>query len=440
VARAGNLIGGRYQLVDEIGQGAMGCVWSATHLALGRTFAVKFLKPYDLDRARSEERFLREARLAAGISHRFVVDIVDFGTSDEGTPYLVMEHLRGEGLDARLARDPPLTVRELVRLIGEVLLGLEAVHAAGVVHRDVKPENILLTREADQIVPKLVDFGVSREEPSATLPGRPTPLTGFGTAMGTPWYMSPEQANGRLLVDRRSDIFSVGVVLYEALTGVTPFDGPTLDAVLAAVAAGAHIPLQVMRGDLDPALCAVVDTALERDPERRHQRAEMMASGLMAVMPSLPEDQVCQRAPVMVSLVPPSVRRSATAIVTGASTGSPRSPKSALRAQSRRYATAVGLLMLAGVLIGQTARGWSGRVPSARVPSARLPSPPAAPALSHERLPALTAVTPVPVPDPQAVLGLSPVPAPPAPRPRPPRRSKPVETAAAPDFFRTPGF
>jgi serine/threonine protein kinase len=431
VPRAGNLIGGRYQLVDEIGQGAMGCVWSATHLALGRTFAVKFLKPYDLDAARSEERFLREARLAAGISHRFVVDIVDFGTTDEGTPYLVMEHLRGESLERRLARDPPVPVRELVRLMAEVLLGLEAVHAAGVVHRDVKPENILLTREADQIVPKLVDFGISREEPASPA-ARATPITGFGTAMGTPWYMSPEQASGRLPVDRRSDIFSVGVILYEALVGAPPFDGPTLDAVVASVATGEHTPVQVMRGALDPALCAVIETALDGDPERRHQRAESMAAALMATIPEIPEDQVCDRAPEMVSLVPAAARRSVTAILSRPSTTwRPPSLLGVLRGQSRRYAMAVGVLILAGVLIGQTARVLASRA-TATVPGR--PAVPAAATLSLERVPAVTAVQPAPALEPEP--------------PRPPTRPRPIhraakslaESGAAPDFFRSPGF
>jgi serine/threonine protein kinase len=424
VPREGNVVGERYRLVSEIGQGAMGCVWKATHVTLGRTFAVKFLKPYDTDGVRREERFLREARLAASISHRFVVDIVDFGTTGEGTPYLVMEYLHGEGLDRRLGREPLMPVRELLRLMAEVLLGLEAVHAAGVVHRDVKPENILLTQEADQVVPKLVDFGISRAAPPPQPPSRATPLDGFGTVMGTPWYMSPEQASGRRRVDHRSDVFSVGVILYEALTGVPPFDGPSLEQVVVAVTQGVSTPLSVMRAELPAGLCQVVHRALERDPERRHERAEQMAAALLALIPEVPEQQLCMR-PLSMPAVPPASQL--TERVARRSVA-PRPFLAPLR-RPRSYAAALALLLVA------TAFAVGAQGTRARSQVAPPQQAVAVPALPVEA-PLFTAHASQPALDDDELASVDRRP----PRPRPARRPVKPPPAGTPDFFRNPGF
>src|SRR4051812_12776834 len=321
----------------------MGSVWRAVHVKLQRPFAVKFLKPYADDPTRMHERFFREARLAAAVAHRFVVAIVDYGTTDEGTPFLVMEYLRGEALDDRLRRDPPLKVRDLVRMMGQVVEGLAAVHRAGIVHRDVKPDNILLTCEGDRIFPKLVDFSISREEPGRQeAAGRPTPVQ--ATAMGTPWYMSPEQADGRLPVDRRSDLFSAGVVLYEALTGTAPFDGPDLESVVAAVALGTVTPLAVMRADLGEELCSIVDTALARNPEERHRDADIMAGALFAAIGKLPDELTCPRLP---PLQPVPRRRfetfSVTAVKRAVLAGPRRASRTAVLPPRRRRGARVAL-------------------------------------------------------------------------------------------------
>src|SRR5688572_20457529 len=225
----------------------MGSVWRAQHRTLGRHFAIKFLKTTVLGGESLEQRFLREARMAASIQHRFVVDIVDFGLTSDAIPYMVMEFLEGESLDRRSRRLPPLPVAELLRIAAEALLGLEAVHQAGVVHRDLKPENIMLVREADGIIPKLVDFGISSAEVERAHGRRR--LTNPGAFMGTPWYMSPEQA-GRQDADRRSDIYSMGVIIYEALLGEAPFDHPELSKLLEQVQAGAAQPLASRRPEL----------------------------------------------------------------------------------------------------------------------------------------------------------------------------------------------
>jgi serine/threonine protein kinase len=436
------VVGDRYQLQTEIGQGAMGSVWRAVHVKLQRPFAVKFLKPYADDPNRMLERFFREARLAAAVSHRFVVDIVDYGTTDEGTPFLVMEYLRGEPLDDRLRRDPPLKVRDLVRMMGQVVEGLAAVHRAGIVHRDIKPDNILLTCEGDSVFPKLVDFSISREESARQeVVGRPTPVEA-PTAMGTPWYMSPEQADGRLPVDRRSDIFSAGVVLYEALTGTAPFDGPDLESVVAAVALGTVTPLAVMRADLGDELCSIVDTALARNPEERHRDAATMAAALFAAIGKVPDELTCPRLP---PYQPVPRRRfetfSVTAVKRAVLAGPRRASRTAVLPPRRRPMTRVALaaatlaVVTAAIYLG-VPRAGARPEPAAVASSTRAggqvavvapdsPQPPGGPPPSEHPVdresPAIVAVPP----------------------PEPPRhdpRRAPRREGPAPALFRNPGF
>jgi serine/threonine-protein kinase len=293
VTRAGTLVGGRYLLEHQIGEGAMGSVWKAVHHTLGRGFAVKFLKCAGHSAERLEERFLREARLAAAVSHRYVVSIVDFGTTDEGTPYIVMEYLQGESLAQRLRRTPSLGARELVRIVAESLRGLDAVHEAGVVHRDVKPENIMLVREAGSVVPKLVDFGISRaERANGPHGGAPPNLTWPGTVCGTPSYMSPEQVAGGS-IDRRSDIYSTGVILYEALVGIAPFSCPDLTTRLRSIADGGAPPVVALRPELGEAVSRVVETAMMTSPAARFATAGDMAAALLTVVDHLPEGLAC---------------------------------------------------------------------------------------------------------------------------------------------------
>ncbi len=273
----------------------MGSVWKAVHQTLGRPFAVKFLKAYGMNASVLEDRFLREARLAASIQHRFVVAIVDFGMTDEGTPYMVMEYLQGESLAQRLTHRPAMLVRDLIRILAQSLVGLEAVHQAGVIHRDLKPENIVLVSEAGGVIPKLVDFGVSRVEhdlPPEERAGAGK-LTAPGTTLGTPWYMSPEQAKGQSDIDRRTDLYSMGVILYEALTGKLPFDDPDISVLLRAVTAGGAPTAMERRPEIGPYLSAVVERAMMIDPDRRYANASEMAAALFSVSSQVPELLVC---------------------------------------------------------------------------------------------------------------------------------------------------
>ena len=220
----GSLIAERYELDVMIGEGGMARVWRGVDTVLARPIAVKFLFLREgRDHEAMVDRFLREARIAAAVRHPNVVDILDFGTTEDERPFMVMELLEGESLEQRMSRDPELTLEELVGIVSLALDGLTAVHKAGIVHRDLKPDNVFLLHDDGEVRPKLLDFGVSRDTDPTS--GRRTALTtGEGSLVGTPEYMSPEQARGRKDIDHRSDIYSVGVILYEATTGRLPYD------------------------------------------------------------------------------------------------------------------------------------------------------------------------------------------------------------------------
>jgi serine/threonine-protein kinase len=274
----GSIIGGKYRLDEQIGRGGMATVWRATHVALGRPVAVKFLSLGGPDRVQLEARFLREARLAAAVRHRHLCDILDFGTTDAGVPFMVMELLQGESLADRLGEGRALRVAETVQVISHALAGLAAVHEAGIVHRDVKPENIFLATDPDGFEVKLFDFGISRSD--GTTPELQSAVpTRDNLVVGTPQYMSPEQARGLRDVDYRTDIYSFGVVLYELLSGCLPFDSENPGDVVVMIATKEPTSLLSYRPDL-PELAEVVHRALSKRRDVRYGTAIEMRDAL----------------------------------------------------------------------------------------------------------------------------------------------------------------
>jgi serine/threonine-protein kinase len=285
------LLAGKYRLDHEIARGGMGSVWRGTHVTLDRPVAIKFVDVGSQQHDRIVERFLREAKTAAAIRHPNVIDIVDFGTTGRADqPFMVMELLEGETLLSRIRRDPALTAREAVLIMAQVLSGLDAVHRAGIVHRDLKPANVFVSHDeegGEELFARLLDFGISYSvDPDSELRrGR------FGTSdqlvIGTPEYMSPEQAEGRPDIDLRADVYAAGVMLYEMLTGVLPFDAEHPGAVLNKVMNGDYVPLEQLRPDL-PELATVVAAAMARDRDARPQSARelrrmiLSASGMTA--------------------------------------------------------------------------------------------------------------------------------------------------------------
>lgn len=280
VLSPGTIVGEKYRLEEPIGQGGMATVWRAVHTTLDRPVAVKFLEAVGTGAGALAERFLQEAKLAANLRHRHVVDILDFGVTGGDKPFMVMELLEGQSLADRYADGPAVTDWELLEIVAMTLSGLAAVHDAGILHRDVKPENIFLVHDADGIFPKLLDFGISR---GFGAQGR---ATRTGVVVGTPQYMSPEQARGKKDLDARSDLFSVGVVLYEGFAGEVPFDSENPGDVLIAVATEAPRPLSELRPDLPSSVIELVDRSLRKDPAERFQSARELREVVMQVLQS----------------------------------------------------------------------------------------------------------------------------------------------------------
>ena len=263
------LLDGRYELGPPLGTGGMSEVFEGYDSNLDRRVAVKFLKA-DVADPRARERFEREAQTAASFTHPNAVTVYDIGEAGN-RPYIVMELVDGRNLAEVLAQTGPLSPRQATRITDQVLAALGAAHARGLVHRDVKPGNVLVTADGSA---KLADFGIAKAVSDAT-----GGLTMTGQVIGTPKYLAPEQAAGQTSTPR-SDLYSTGVVLYEMLAGEPPFGGDTPVAVALAHQQAPVPPLGDRRSDIPPSLVATVDRALEKDPARRFPTAEAMRSAL----------------------------------------------------------------------------------------------------------------------------------------------------------------
>ena len=224
--RIGITLEGKYRIESRIGAGGMATVYRATRLMIGDVVAVKILHADTLREPGAPERFRREAQAAARLKHNNVVTVHDFGVAGDGTIYLVMEFVEGESLRRLIERGGPLPPAEAAEILDQVCAALDSAHAQGVVHRDLKPDNIIVSRRPAGLHVAVLDFGIARLQDMAGV----GPLTQQGNLVGTPHYMSPEQCLGEE-IDGRTDIYSLGVVLYEMLAGVVPFDATTLMAV-----------------------------------------------------------------------------------------------------------------------------------------------------------------------------------------------------------------
>ena len=268
---------GKYQIVQRLGSGGMGSVYEAVHRDIAKPVALKTLAARLASEPAAQARFLREAASASRLTHPHVVDVTDFG-SDGGITFLVMELLRGEDLAAALTREPMgLSVERISDIMLAVCAGVFAAHEAGVIHRDLKPPNIFLSKGSlDDVVPKVLDFGISKmldEKMSST-------LTGTGTVMGTTPYLSPEQVAGRP-VDARSDQYSLGVILYECVTGRRPHEGDSLFAIMRSIADGRFRRPRDLRSDVPPAFEAVILRAMAHEPARRYESVHALGHALL---------------------------------------------------------------------------------------------------------------------------------------------------------------
>lgn len=283
-----DLVAGKYRLVRLLGRGGMGSVWEGVHASLGTRVAVKFIEREYADNEEARKRFDNEARAAARLESRHVVHVFDHGVTDDGKPYIVMEFLTGEPLDARLARVGRLSIGETSRLLGQVCRALARAHEAGIVHRDLKPENVYLVRSADDDdeIAKVLDFGIAKFGPQAS---GMSSSTRTGSILGTPHYMSPEQARGLRSVDHRTDLWSLGVIGYRCIVGTLPFQGEAMGDLLVNICtAPLPVPSQALPG-LPPELDAWFARAVERDPARRYGSAAELAAGLQAAAAAVGE-------------------------------------------------------------------------------------------------------------------------------------------------------
>src|SRR6266702_2059776 len=274
-ARLIEALGKSYTVEGEIGRGGMGVVFNARDERLKRHVAIKVLPPELAFRDEIRLRFLREAETAARLSHPHIVPIHSVGEGPDGLVYFVMAYVDGESLAAKLKRRGRLPPAESRRIIQETADALGAAHALGIIHRDVKPDNILLEGSRGRVV--VTDFGIAKALTSTTGPGT---LTATGVAIGTPHYMSPEQAAGDREIDGRSDIYSLGVVGYQMLTGELPFRAPTVPGILMKHITERAPAITDKRPDIPDDLAACVMRCLEKDPDARWPTADALRRAL----------------------------------------------------------------------------------------------------------------------------------------------------------------
>jgi hypothetical protein len=273
------ILDARYRLIRVIGSGSFGTVWCAEHLTLSSLVALKVLETVSLA-GKERQRFIREAQAAAALRSPHVVQILDCGMDDE-MPYIVMELLEGESLEARLERVGRLTVPETERIIRHVARAVQRAHEAGIIHRDLKPGNVFIQANDGDELAKVLDFGIAKLE-NLTANRSMLGITPAGMLLGTPQYMSPEQILGEQELDGRTDIWSLGVMAYECLIGRAPFDGESLTAVLSAVIAESQ-PVPSKNGPVPDGFDEWFARACARDPSCRYTTAKQAAEALAAV-------------------------------------------------------------------------------------------------------------------------------------------------------------
>ena len=276
----GQVLGNRYRVISVLGSGGMGVVYEAEHLGLERAVAVKVLNPLQAKKKNTVKRFQQEARAAGGIGHPNICEVYDMGWLEDGCPYLVMERLHGQTLADRVRKSGGLPFLEAIDVLTQVLAGLMAAHEKGIMHRDIKPENIFLSRRTNaDPVAKILDFGVSKGMAGGA--EEPLDLTRTGMVMGTPYYMSPEQARGERSLDARVDVYACGVMLYECLTGRRPFLAPNYNALLLQILTENPRSARDLRPDLPAPFEAILRRAMARSRDDRYPTAGALRRDLL---------------------------------------------------------------------------------------------------------------------------------------------------------------
>jgi serine/threonine protein kinase len=265
----GTVLAGRFRVVRCMGVGGMGSVYEIEHELTKHRRALKLLHAAMAQNSGVVERFLREASAAGRVGNQHIVETFDAGRLESGEPYLIMEMLRGQTLSERIAGGP-MPVAQVIDLVGQACDGVQAAHEAGIVHRDLKPDNLFVIDVEGRPFVKILDFGISKFDPGKT---GGHALTQEGAALGTPYYMSPEQIRGEIKLDARTDVYALGVILYECIAGQRPFEAEALTQLAVLIHVGKPPPLSQLRLDLPPGLADLVSRAMATDPAQRVQSA-----------------------------------------------------------------------------------------------------------------------------------------------------------------------
>ena len=394
--RVGELIAGKYRVERVLGVGGMGVVVAVTHLQLGEVYALKFLRGAAASDTGNVERFLREARAAVRIKSEHIVRVSDVGQLPNGSPFIAMEYLNGRDLAQVLQDNGPLPAHDAVSYVVQACAGIDEAHANGIVHRDLKPSNLFLTTRSDgSPLIKVLDFGISK----VSLDGGSSSLTETHEVFGSPAYMPPEQIRSAKRADVRSDVWALGIILHELLTGALPFEGETAAALLAAISVDQPRSARASRPDLSEGLDAIIRRCLEKSPEARFASVAELAA---ALTPFANADSATLAARIVrrASMMPP-------ANTAPAAVASPSSP-AAFATTERRLSTqpAGRVRMLGGVaalavtvvgLLGGSAiymrRGTERQANELQLPDS---TSPASPALSTEAPSAVTTAASTP--------------------------------------------
>jgi eukaryotic-like serine/threonine-protein kinase len=339
---AGSVIAGKYRVIEPLGRGGMGAVWRAEHVLLGTPCAIKLMDPKIAESGEGHARFSREARAAAALRSPHVVHVFDFGV-DSGTPYIAMELLEGESLAQLLARTGRLEPAEVASLFTQLGRAVAKAHELGIVHRDLKPDNVFLARQDQGVVVKVFDFGIAKLTRDTALSVSSNTRT--GTMLGTPSYMSPEQARGNRLVDHRTDLWALGVIAFECLCGSKPFLANALGDLIIQICTE-PLPVPSDAAPVPRAFDAWFKRAAERDPNRRFQSATELTEALaIALGTSAPASQGLAG---VFQATAPAVSIGQTPV---AKTGSASTLTLRVGRRSRRpVLAATGAIVLAGVI------------------------------------------------------------------------------------------
>ncbi len=303
--RVGELVGAKYRIVRLLAQGGMGVVYEAQHTVVRRRFAVKFLRRDLAERRDILTRFHHEAEAAGALESENVAAAVDFGIAEDGTPYIVMEYLVGESLDALLGREGRLPIARAADLVAQAARGIQVAHAAGIIHRDLKPQNLFVCRRQDGTdLLKVLDFGVAKLQAADEM----NAATRTGAMVGTVAYMSPEQARGDKIVDARSDVYALGAIAYELCAGRKPHPGESSNAILHHIATQPAVPLAPVAPELPADFVELVARTLAADPAARPASAGALVEALapFARREVWPAPKLDDSGSARVSLTPPS--------------------------------------------------------------------------------------------------------------------------------------